>query len=141
MAGDRSARHVEADVPAAGATLLGRNQRQVDGISHEIGLQQEAHLLTFAAVVIRLAGKAILEIVRVTVHELDVLIEIDYRWRVRDRNIAHVFLTRAVEMLVPAIERDGENRACFPLEGGARACIVPHGGGSPTRQHQNHLLE
>src|SRR5262249_5997026 len=122
-----------ADVSAAGATLLGRDQRQVDGISHEIGLQQEPHLFSFAAVVIGLAGETIFEVVQVIEHEIDVVIEIDDRWRVGYRNITHALLTRPVEMLVPAIERDGENRACLPLKGDADASIIPHGSGATAR--------
>src|SRR4029453_13659371 len=57
VAGDRSARHVEADVAAAGAAFLGGNERQVDGIGDEVGLQQESDLLAFGAVVVGLAGE------------------------------------------------------------------------------------
>ena len=133
VARDRAARHVEADVAAAGAALLGRDQRQVDGVGDEIGLQQEAHLLALGAVVVGLAGEAALEIVPVIEHEIDIVIEIDHGRRVGHRDVAHHLLARAVEMLVPAIERDGEDRACLPLEGDASAGIVPHGGGTAAR--------
>ncbi len=47
VAGDGAARHVEADMAAAGAALPGGDQRQVDGVGHEIGAQQKAVLLAF----------------------------------------------------------------------------------------------
>ena len=44
-------------------------------------------------------------------------------------------------MLVPAVERDGEQRARLPLEGDALALVVPHRGGAAAVEHQDHLLE
>ena len=43
-------------------------------------------------------------------------------------------------MLVPAIERDGEDRAGLPLEGDARAGIVPHRGRAAAVEDHDHLL-
>src|ERR1700691_2284007 len=43
-------------------------------------------------------------------------------------------------MLVVAIERNGEQRAVLPLEGDARAGVVPHRGRAATAQDQDHLL-
>ncbi len=43
-------------------------------------------------------------------------------------------------MLVPAIERDGEDGAGFPFEGDALAGIVPHRGGAAALEDQDHLL-
>src|SRR5262249_47959752 len=73
--------------------------------------------------------------------EADVVIEFDHRRRVGHGDVAHTLVTRAVEVLVPAIERDGEDRARLPLKGDASAGIVPHRGGTAARQHQDHLLE
>src|SRR4051812_1694308 len=44
-------------------------------------------------------------------------------------------------MLMPAIERDAENRARLPLEGHARSGIIPHRGRAAAVQDVDHLLE
>src|SRR5262249_60776038 len=67
--------------------------------------------------------------------------EIDHRRRIGDGDVARRRLAGTVEVLVPAIERDGEHRARFPLEGDAPALVVPHGGGAATVEDQNHFLE
>ncbi len=141
VARDRAARHVEADMAAAGAALLGGDQRQVDRIRHEIGLQQEARLFALGAVIVGLAGEAVLEVAGVTEHEIEIVVQVDDGGRVGDRDVARRRLTRAVEMLIPAIERNGEDRARLPLEGDARAGIVPHRGRAAAGEHQDHFLE
>src|SRR5437660_613055 len=62
-------------------------------------------------------------------------------WQSKRRGSSRSGLARRVELLVPAIERNGEDRARLPLEGEAGTGIVPHGGGTAARQHQDHLLE
>src|SRR6266566_209544 len=44
-------------------------------------------------------------------------------------------------MLVPAVERDGEDCARFPLESDPGPGIVPYRGGATAGQHQDHLLK
>src|SRR5689334_2406418 len=44
-------------------------------------------------------------------------------------------------MLMPAIERDREHGARFPLEGDARALVVPDRGRAAAVEHEDHLLE
>ena len=44
-------------------------------------------------------------------------------------------------MLVPAVERDREDRARLPLEGDARAGIVPDRGRAAAGEDHDHLLE
>ena len=141
VAGDRAARHVEADMAAAGAALLGGDQRQVDRVGNEIGLQQEADLLALGAVIVGFAGEAVDEIVPVIEHEIDVVVEVDDRGRIGNGDITHRFLARSVEVLVPAIERDGEDRARLPFEGDAGTGVVPHGGRTAAGQDQDHLFE
>src|SRR5260370_1091910 len=48
----RAVGHVEADVAAACAALLGADQRQVDGVGDKVGLEQQAFLFAFAAEVV-----------------------------------------------------------------------------------------
>ena len=134
-------RHVEADVAAAGAALLGGDQRQVDGVGDEIGLQQEADLLALGAEIVGLAGEAVLEVVVEVEDEIEVLVEVHHRGEVGDRDKRTDFLAGAVEVLVPAIERDGEDRARLPFEGDARAGIVPDRGRAAAGQDHDHLLE
>ena len=137
----RALGHGEADMAAAGAALLGGDQRQVDRVRHEVGLQQEAVLLVLGGEVVGLAVEAALEVVVAAEDEVDVLVEIDHRRRVGDADIARDVLAGAVEVLVPAIERDGEQRAGLPLEGDALALVVPHRGGAAAFEDQDHLLE
>jgi len=89
MAGDGAARHVEADVAAAGAALLGGQQRQIDRVGHEIGARQEAVLLGLRREIIRLAGKPVLEIVRTVEDEIEIVVAVDHRRRVGHRDEAH----------------------------------------------------
>ena len=107
----------------------------------EVGLQQEALLLALGAEVVGLAGEALLEVVLGVEDEVDVLVEVDDRRRIGDRHVARRLAAGAVEVLVPAVERDGEQRAGLPFEGDALARVVPHRGGAAARQHQDHLLE
>src|SRR6185437_17154826 len=110
----------EADVTAAGAALLGGNERQVDGVGHEIGAQQKAVLLALGGKIIRLAGEPVLEVVRTVEDEIVIVVAIDHGRRIGDGDEAYRLAARTVEVLVPAIERDGEDRAFLPLEGDAR---------------------
>src|SRR5262245_63997196 len=65
-----------------------------------------------------------------------------YHWRITgDVYVARLRLAGAIEVLMPAIERNGEHRARLPLEGDAPALVVPHGGGAAAVEHQNHFLE
>ena len=109
--------------------------------AHEIGDEQKPLLLALGAEIVRLAGKPVLEIVGRVEDELDVLIEVDHRRRIGDGDIARGRLTRAVEMLVPAIERNGEHGARLPFEGDAAAFVVPDRGRAAAVEHQDHLLE
>ena len=56
-------RHAEADVPAARAALLRGDQRQVDRVGDEVGVEQQAALLALVGEVVRLAVEALLEVV------------------------------------------------------------------------------
>ena len=128
-------------MPAAGAAFLGADQRQIDRVGHEVGDEQETLLLALGAEIVGLAVEAVLEIVLGVEDELHVLVEIDHRRRIGDGDVARRRLAGAVEVLVPAIERDGEHRARLPLEGDAPALVVPHGGGAAAVEDQNHFLK
>src|SRR5215510_13026657 len=78
MAVHRAFRHVEADVPAPGAALLGADQRQIDRVCDEIRVEQEALLLSLGTEVIRLPGKTVFEIVPRVENELDIVELIDH---------------------------------------------------------------
>jgi len=86
----------EADVAAAGPTLLGGDERQVDGVGDEIGLQQETDLLALGAEIVGLAGEAVLEVIGRVEDEIDIVIEIEHRWAVGHRHEAHDLLSGAV---------------------------------------------
>src|SRR5262245_59881402 len=105
----RALRHVEANVTAAGATFLGADQRQVDGIGDKIGREQKTLLLALGAEVIRLAIEAAGEIALGVEDKIDVAIKVEHLRAKGGRNIARRLLAGAVEMLVPAIERNGEH--------------------------------
>src|ERR1700689_4266964 len=128
VAVNRALGHIEADMAAAGAALRRGDQRNVDGIGYEIRRQQKALLLALGGEIIRLAGETVFEVVFGVEDEIEVFVEIDDRWRVGDGDVARGVLAGAVEMLVMAVERDGEQRPWAPLEGDARAGIVPHRG-------------
>ena len=77
VARDRALGHVEADMAATGAALLGGDQRQVDGVGDEIRREQEAVLLALGGEIIRLAGEAVLEVIVEVEDEILVVIEVD----------------------------------------------------------------
>ena len=64
---------------AAGTTLLGGDQRQVDSICNEVGLEQQAVLLALVREVVRLAGETRLEVIRGVEDEVRVVIQVDDR--------------------------------------------------------------
>ena len=140
VARHRALGHVEADVPAAGAAFLGADERQVDRVGDEVRHQQEALLLRLGGEIVGLAGEAVGEIGRHVEDEIDVVIHVDDGGRVGHRDIADALLAGAVEMLMPGIERDGEDGAGLPFEGDALAGIVPHAGRAAAVEHQDHLL-
>ena len=84
----RALGHGEADVPAARAALLGGDQRQIDRVRHEVGLEQEAVLLILGGEIIGLAVEAVLEVVVAAEDEIEILVEIDHRRRIGDADIA-----------------------------------------------------
>ena len=141
VAVERALGEVEADVAAAGAALLRRDQRQVDRVGHEIRRQQEALGLVLGREVIRLAVEAALEVVLGAEDEIQVLVEVDDDRRVGDRDEARRIAARAVEVLMPAVQRNGEQRAGLPLEGDALAGVVPHRGGAAAAQDHDGLFE
>ena len=57
-----------------------------------------------------------------------------------DGDVARRLLARAVEVLVVAVERDGEQCAVLPLESDAGAGVVPHRGRAAPADDQDHLL-
>src|SRR5581483_546310 len=61
--------------------------------------------------------------------------------RIGDGDIARRVLARAVEMLMPGVERNGEQRSRFPLEADALPGVVPHRGRAASAEDQDHLLE
>ncbi len=71
MARHRALGHIETDAAAARTTLLGGDQRQIDGIGNEIRRQEEALRLGLGREIIRLAGEAVLEIVRGVEDEIE----------------------------------------------------------------------
>src|SRR5262249_32393512 len=91
--------------------------------------------------IIRLTVEATLEVAPMAEHEVDVLVEIDHHRRVGDRHEARGRLARAVEVLMPAVERDAEDRAGLPFEGHARAGVVPDRGRAAAVENVDHLLE
>jgi hypothetical protein len=132
---------VEADMPAAGAAFLGLDQRQVDRVGHKVRHQLEAVGFRLGGEIVRLAVEAALEIVGRVEDEFRVFVDVHRRRHVGDRDEARRFLARCVEMLVPAVERDGEQRAGAPFEGDAFARVVPHAGRAAARQDHDHFLE
>src|SRR5690349_21627648 len=75
----RALGHVEADMAATGSALLGGDERQVDRVGHEIRLQQQALLFALGTEIVWLAVEATSEVVLRAEHEVDILVEIDYR--------------------------------------------------------------
>ena len=126
---------------AAGAALLGRDQRQVDRIGHEIGGEQEALGLVLGGKIVRLAVEAALEVVVGAEDEIEVLVEIDDDRGIGHRHEARALAARAVEVLMPAVERDRKQRAGLPLEGDALAGVVPHRGRAAAAEDHDSLLE
>src|SRR4029077_12939924 len=113
---------------AAGAADLRKRQRQVNRIGNEVGVQRPAVELLAGREIVRLAVEAALEVALMAEDEIDVLVEIDHDRRIGDRHEARRRLTGTVEMLMPAIERNAEDRARLPFEGHARAGVVPDRG-------------
>src|SRR5262249_25570719 len=113
---------------AAGAALLGERQRQVERIGNEIGRERPAADLLAGREVVGLAIEAALEITAMAEDEVDVLVEVDRDRRGGHRDIARGRVAGAVEVLVPAVERNAEDRARLPFEGYARAGVVPDRG-------------
>ncbi len=137
----RALGHVEADVSAARAALLGGDERQVHRVRHEIGLQQQALLLALVGEVVGLAGEARLEVVRRVEDEVDVFVEVDHRGGVRHGDEARGLGARTVEVLMPGVQRNREQRAGLPFEGDLLARVVPHGGGAAAFENEDHFLE
>ena len=90
MAVERGLGEVEADVAAAGAALLGGDQRQVDRVRHEVGGEQEALGLVLGGEIVRLAVEAALEVVAGAEDEIQILVEVDH-----DRRVGHRHEARA----------------------------------------------
>src|SRR5215213_9416950 len=126
---------------SAGAARFRDRQRQIERVRNEIRLQRPFVLFLASSKVIGLAGKPAFEIVPVIENEIDVLVEIDHDRRIRHRYVARRRLSRTVEMLMPAIERNAEDRSCFPLEGYTLASVVPHGSRAPAVEHEHHFLK
>ena len=137
----RPLRHREARMPAARAAFFRRKQWQVDGVGHEVGIEEQPLLLAFVGEIFRLAVEALLEVVTGVKNKANIAERVDDHRRVGHRYVARGLVARAVEVLVRAVERDGENRARLPLEGDAFAGVVPHGGGAAPVEHVNHFFK
>src|SRR5580692_5359050 len=110
VTGKRTSRHIKANMAAAGTALLRRDKRQVHGVGHKIRLQQKAILFALCGEIVGLSGKALLEVVRIAKDKIEIVVHIDNRRRKRDRDKPCRFCAGAVEMLMPAIQRDSEDR-------------------------------
>src|SRR5262249_31185357 len=106
----------------------------------KIGREQKTLLLALGAEVIRLAIEAAGEIALGVEDKIDVAIKVEHLRAKGGRNIARRLLAGAVEMLVPAIERNGEHGAFLPLERHARAGVIPHAGRPAPAQHKDHFV-
>src|SRR5215831_3605037 len=107
VARHRALRHIETDMPATRASLLRRDQRQVDHIGHEIRGQQKSLRFGLGTEIVRLASEAVFEIVLCIEDEIRVVIKVHNRRRIGYGYVADGLLTGAVEVLMPAIERNG----------------------------------
>jgi hypothetical protein len=141
VAVERALGEVEADVAAAGAAFLGCDQRQIDRVGNEIGGEHEALGFVLGGEIIRLAVEAALEVVLGAEDEIQVLVEIDDDRRVGYRDETRWVAARAVEVLVPAVQRNGEQGTGLPLEGDALAGVVPHRGGTPAAEDHDGFFE
>src|SRR5262249_25556032 len=65
----------------------------------------------------------------------------DHRRRIGDRDVARRRSSGTIEVLVPAVEWDGEHGARLPLEGDAPALVVPHRGRAAAIEDQDHFFE
>ena len=141
VAVERGLREIESDVSAARAALLRRDERQVHRVRYEVGGEEEALGLVLRGEVIRFAVETALEVVLGAEDEIDVFVEVDDDRRVGDGDKARRLAARAVEMLVPAVEWNGEQCAGLPFEGDALAGVVPHGGGAAAGEDHDGLFE
>ena len=136
----RAFRHAEARMPAAGAALLRREQGQVDRIGDEVRVQQQPLLLALVGEIFRLAVEALFEVVVGVEDKIEIAEGVDDDRRVGHGDVARGVPARAVEMLVPGIERNSEDRPRLPLEADALSGLVPDRGRAAAVEHVDHLL-
>ena len=109
-------------------------ERQVDRVGHEVGVEQQAALLARVGEVVRLAVEAILEVVARVEDEVEVAERVDDHRRVGHGDVARGLAAGAVEVLVPGVQRDREDRARLPLERDPRARRRSTRRSSPARR-------
>ena len=133
--------HLQHDVDATGAPVAPPVERHVRRVGDEVGLPDALLVeLARAAEVVVLGVEAPLEVgVRVE-HEVQVVEEAHHGRRGGDRDVAGRLLAAAVEVLVPGIERDGEEAAGVPLEGLLVVIVDPDVRRAPPRDDVAELL-
>src|SRR5262249_53778868 len=72
--------------------------------------------------------------------ELGITEQVDRTRRTCHADEAHRLSAGCVEMLVPGVQRDREQRAWPPFEARFRAIVVPHGGCAVALEDVDHLL-
>ena len=133
--------HAEADVAATCAPLVRHIERQVHRIGHKVRVEQQPPLLPLAREVVGLAVEAFGEVVLGVEDEVHVAEGVHDDGRIRHGHIARRLRARAVEMLMPGIERNREDRPCLPLERNLPARVVPDRRRSAAVKHVDHFLE
>ena len=142
VAVERTLRHVEADVPSPGAPFLRFHEWQVHRIRDKVGFQQKAAEVAFRRKVVGFTGETAFEVHGRVEYEFGFFEDVHDRRQVRDRDEPYRFPTRAVEMLVPGVHRNGEQRSRLPLERGTLPGVVPdHGGPAPGKNHDHLFVE
>src|SRR3989338_1349133 len=139
------------NVVSPGPALAVIHQLEVAHIRHEVGLPNIARKLKalivscmeepLAVKVTISAIEPVLEREVIVEDEVQVVQEVDHRWRGGDCQAARGFIAAAVKMLVPGIEGSREERARVPLESLLPILAIPYGRSAFAADDIDGLLE
>src|ERR687892_2653361 len=141
MSGHGSVGHFQHNVLAGCAALFPILEFKITGIRNEVRIPDTARIgLPFAAEIFGISVEAIDKITRSIENKIGAMKEVKNNRHAVDGEKSRGFVPRAVEMLVPRVERQREETSLLPLERLLGAFIIPDGRRAAPFKNVDHIF-
>src|SRR5262245_33795255 len=141
MSGHRAISHLQHHVLSASATLFPIFKLEIASVGDEISVPNSTRIsFALAAEVFSLAVETIREITRGIENEIGIVKKIENDRHAVDGEKSRRLVPLAVEVLVPGVERQGEQTAVLPFKGLLRSLVVPNSRRTASLENKNQVF-